>query len=38
MITGITAAVVPEPATWALLIGGFGAVGAAARLRRATAA
>ena len=38
MITGITAAVVPEPATWALLIGGFGAVGASARRRRATAA
>lgn len=29
--------VVPEPATWAMLIAGFGLVGAAARRRRATA-
>ncbi len=29
---------VPEPATWAMLIGGFGLVGAAARRRRATTA
>ena len=29
---------VPEPATWALLLGGFGAVGAAQRRRRETAA
>ena len=28
---------VPEPATWALLIAGFGLVGAAARRRRAAA-
>lgn len=31
------AATVPEPATWALLIGGFGAVGTAMRRRRAYA-
>lgn len=30
-------AAVPEPATWAMLICGFGAVGAVARRRRATA-
>lgn len=30
----ITAAAVPEPATWALLIAGFGGVGATARRRR----
>jgi hypothetical protein len=27
---------VPEPATWAMMIGGFGFVGAASRRRRAT--
>lgn len=32
-----TAAVVPEPSTWAMLILGFGLVGAAARRRRTTA-
>ena len=32
------AAVVPEPASWAMLIAGFGLVGAAARRRRAVAA
>jgi hypothetical protein len=30
--------VVPEPASWAMLITGFGLVGAAARRRRAAAA
>lgn len=34
----VTAAGVPEPASWALLIGGFGLVGIAARRRRATLA
>jgi hypothetical protein len=29
-------ATVPEPATWAMMIGGFGLVGAASRRRRAT--
>lgn len=36
-VTGITAGAVPEPASWALMIGGFGLVGAAMR-RRAVAA
>lgn len=34
----VTLAAVPEPATWGLMIGGFGLVGAAARRRRAVAA
>jgi hypothetical protein len=29
---------VPEPATWAMMIGGFGLVGGALRRRRAIAA
>jgi len=33
-LIGIAAAAVPEPATWALMITGFGLVGAAARRRR----
>jgi hypothetical protein len=33
-----TVASVPEPASWAMMIGGFGLVGAAARRRRAAAA
>ncbi|WP_235945650.1 FxDxF family PEP-CTERM protein [Thermaurantiacus tibetensis] len=35
--TGTFAALVPEPATWAMLIAGFGMVGLAARRRRAAA-
>ena len=35
--TTITITSVPEPATWALMIGGFGLLGAAARRRRAAA-
>lgn len=34
----ITLADVPEPATWAMLVAGFGMVGLAARRRRVTAA
>jgi hypothetical protein len=30
----IYSAAVPEPASWALMIGGFGAIGASLRLRR----
>ena len=37
-LVGLTAAAVPEPATWALLITGFGLVGVAARRRRTGAA
>lgn len=33
----ITGGVIPEPATWAMMIAGFGLVGAAARRRRAEA-
>jgi hypothetical protein len=33
-LNGLTAAAVPEPATWALLIAGFGFVGATLRRRR----
>ena len=36
LLDGVSAAV-PEPATWAMLIGGFGLVGAAARRRRSAA-
>ena len=34
----VSSGVVPEPASWAMLIAGFGLVGAAARRRRATTA
>jgi len=34
----ITAGAVPEPATWALLIAGFGGIGAAQRRRRSAVA
>ena len=33
-VTGNVVPGVPEPATWAMMIGGFGAIGAAARSRR----
>lgn len=36
-LVGITAGAVPEPATWALMIAGFGLVGTAARRRSRTA-
>jgi hypothetical protein len=36
-VSGTFAGVVPEPATWALMISGFGMVGFAARRRRAKA-
>jgi hypothetical protein len=36
--TSVTPSVVPEPASWAMLIAGFGLVGALARRRRAIAA
>lgn len=35
-IGGLAAPAVPEPATWAMLIGGFGAVGGTVRRRRTT--
>jgi hypothetical protein len=35
---GITATLVPEPATWAIMIAGFGGVGASLRARRRLAA
>lgn len=38
LLDGISLSAVPEPATWALMILGFGAVGAAMRRRRAVPA
>lgn len=35
-VTGLAIAAIPEPATWALLLAGFGMVGVAARRRLAT--
>lgn len=37
-LTPATLAAVPEPAVWAMLIGGFGMIGTASRRRRRTAA
>jgi len=37
LVTGPSAAAVPEPAAWALMIGGFGLAGATLRRRRALA-
>jgi len=37
-LTGTTGGAVPEPASWAMLIGGFGIAGAAFRTRRSRAA
>jgi hypothetical protein len=34
----VTPSAVPEPATWAMMLAGFGGLGAAARMRRRTAA
>ncbi len=34
LLDGVSAAAVPEPATWAMMVGGFGLVGFAARRRR----
>jgi hypothetical protein len=34
---GVGVAAVPEPASWAMMLGGFGLLGAAARRRRSTA-
>lgn len=36
-LSGLTVGSVPEPATWALMIGGFGLVGASVRRQRAAA-
>lgn len=36
LLDGVSAAAVPEPATWALMLGGFGLVGVAVRSRRGT--
>ena len=38
LLDGVSLGVVPEPATWALLLTGFGIVGVAARRRRTTVA
>ncbi|QXQ08325.1 PEPxxWA-CTERM sorting domain-containing protein [Sphingosinicellaceae bacterium] len=38
LVTGFSFAVVPEPQAWALMIVGFGLVGAAARRRTAVVA